>query len=555
MPGNTIYEAPETLSIELYDYLAKRHYPKIIEKVKAFNPCVLYIFNYSEWPELAAALKSQFPKIPIFLDLQTPLLAQGDKREDIRSRGERAQCYITKVFTYSKSNIETWIKNPAVLYHEYPLGVDCASVPPYRRKALKNHQGPYHAIYFGSLNPLREIDKFVFLLQKSLGALEKQVTLDLYGDKVSDQYREKILLHEDSWLRLNLRPAISQKELFQKFSDYDFGIAWVPNTQYTDSPSLKLIEMMASGMPVIASNTNAHRLCIEGCEQIPLFDETEFSLTEALSKLLTHLASHNPTININASKRYSFTKIFADHLLPIMAAELATLGGKRGTESSNLLQATPLDESLTNLSFDKSNCPDFITYALISSFYINGQQPLTEYLRKICEYRSQSECIQLQKYVVTNHPKQLVGILNKKDICLTRPIVLAKTLDKIKQTNLKELFDFLSCRFIIIDPELLLSQLRLDEVMSIFSDTAVLNVILGRHVVASIIDAKVLQNTKDCKKATIQDYCDDALKAKSIDFKVLHQLTQKNEKNCTKKLSQIYCRHKYQSYKTGLSLK
>lgn len=45
MPGNTIYEAPETLSIELYDYLAKRHYPKIIEKVKAFNPCVLYILT------------------------------------------------------------------------------------------------------------------------------------------------------------------------------------------------------------------------------------------------------------------------------------------------------------------------------------------------------------------------------------------------------------------------------------------------------------------------------------------------------------------------------
>ena len=299
------------------DFTSNDGFDNIKSAVTHFDPDIFYIFNFQTWPGLVSKLKKNFSNKKIIYDIKTPLLAEGLERKEIQRQGQQAAKYLDAIVALSRESVFTWIPNFDGLIHEYPLGIDLGQFVGlsdfYERKKYEKF------VYIGALHPKRKTITLVDYFLKICDRLNLQLQLDLYGRGAEETIIKNEIAANAGKGRVNFKGLLSQRELFLKLQDYDAGIAWVPKTIYSDSPSLKSLEFLAAGLPVIASKTIAHEHLAHKASKMLLFDNT----LESMESVLQELFEKNPfpvdviKKNRETVKQFDYEQILKQYLFPV----------------------------------------------------------------------------------------------------------------------------------------------------------------------------------------------------------------------------------------------
>lgn len=148
-----------------------------------------------------------------------------------------------------------------------PTGTDLSFftfLPEYRRKIRKKYKIDKDVLligYQGSISQSRELLSFFKYIFKKHNNFSKQnIKFMLVGD--GDQLEEIKTWVENEGLDdvFFIIGMVTQKELIRYMSAFDYGLTHLPNVfVFRNSFSLKILEYLAVGCPVLASDIKAHR--------------------------------------------------------------------------------------------------------------------------------------------------------------------------------------------------------------------------------------------------------------------------------------------------------
>lgn len=297
-------------SISPLDLLGRMH------ELEDFSPDIFYIFNSHEWSDTAFFLRKAFPNAKIVLDIKTPLLLSGKALKNVQERGQFAQHTLDAIVTLSEESVESWIPGHTVPSVPYPLGVDCTLFPAASSiQARKNFQ---RFVYIGALNPRRRLPRLLSLFSEAAKHAKHPLYLDLYGKSLAGiaELEEQIpTLHPNA--QVTIKGQLPQKELLKRLPEYDAGIAWVPSEVFSNSPSLKSLEFMGAGLPLLASNTEAHRALKNSGFSLSLFEQEGHGLTKALQELPQLSQQEQLRTNRTQLESFDYTALLRSSFVPL----------------------------------------------------------------------------------------------------------------------------------------------------------------------------------------------------------------------------------------------
>ena len=307
-----------------------------IEKIKPFDPEIIYVFNFPDWPQLINQLNNAFPQSKLVLDIKTPLLPQGQRRLNIQEAAQQAAPKLDLIVTLSRDSVRTWIEHCPVPIYEYPLGFDKSLYPNpsdfYARSSIQNF------IYIGSLHEKRKIGALLECFIAALEELKQPLRLDLFG-RGSDAKRLKQKVAELGLEeKIRFKGLLTKKELINAMQHYDASIAWVPDETFGHSPSLKSIESLAVGLPTLASATQAHEELALAVNRLYLFNNNPESFTQILKQLTQQVPSIEEIIrNRQAVDQFDYNELIEHYFAPLF---------------ESLAHSTALPEKLPVANFD-----------------------------------------------------------------------------------------------------------------------------------------------------------------------------------------------------------
>lgn len=288
----------------------------IIPALRAFNPQIVYIFNFPKWPSLLNVLKDVCQQSKFILDIKTPLLVEGKNRQQIQAKGNAAQIHLDAIVTLSKESVLTWIPKCTIKPFEYPLGIDMSLYNP--KSFLRQRDDFKKFVYVATLNPKRQTERLINGFVSFVQKYNSKAVLDIFGSGPELPSLKELIAARNLQETIRLRGLVQQDKLLVMLSDYDAGIAWVPTERYNDSPSLKILEYMAAGLPVIATNTKAHTKLLDQGFPLDLFNDNTESLSSALKQLSENGFSKNRVLkNLKDVAQFDYEKIIRDYFLPL----------------------------------------------------------------------------------------------------------------------------------------------------------------------------------------------------------------------------------------------
>src|SRR5438876_6415444 len=120
------------------------------------------------------------------------------------------------------------------------------------------------------------------------------------------------------FVRVTERIAYSRTHLF--YGTADIGFAYVPASYaYECQPPLKTIEMLASGLPVIATATKGNMLFVDDGETGLLSPDSPEELASRVRRVVEDLDLFRGNVlrSRRDLERFSWERIVLDQLLPI----------------------------------------------------------------------------------------------------------------------------------------------------------------------------------------------------------------------------------------------
>ena len=173
------------------------------------------------------------------------------------------------------------------------------------------------SIYVGSVNRPRQVSKMIEAVVQANQSMK--IGLDIYGYGDELQAIEHQIIEAGLGERMQVKSLIPRHELFQRLSDYDLGLSYVPKRLYDAAPPLKTAEYLAAGLAVVATDTVGNRMFIRDGENGILAGETPTEFSNGLLRLAsdamlrTHVARHaRPSV-----ESFDWTAIVETHLLPL----------------------------------------------------------------------------------------------------------------------------------------------------------------------------------------------------------------------------------------------
>jgi glycosyltransferase involved in cell wall biosynthesis len=200
---------------------------------------------------------------------------------------------------------------------ELPIGVDIKAFS--KKKDIQRLGSPIRFIYVGAIARVRELDRLIegiAIAKKSI--MKKQsIEVDFFG--TGDAVQQLKIQSENLNLSktVNFKGELSQYELFKKMSEYDVGLAYIPQKVYNNSPGLKTLEYMAASLLVIASDTAGNRMFIRNNYNGILMDNSTSMIAEAILKSINIKNVKGYICNsYKIAQMYDWEKIVRDKLIP-----------------------------------------------------------------------------------------------------------------------------------------------------------------------------------------------------------------------------------------------
>jgi len=228
------------------------------ESIEQFNPDIVHVsihLGCGIYPLLVGKSKPKF-----ILDIRSPLLRTGLLRWGIVLKNQIEILGYHRILGHSIASAQTvigqWHKN----IDWAPPGVDL-SMFKCSREVKKQRGECLRFVYIGSLHAIRKVDCMLKAFIQS--ANQVSFVLDIYGvgDAIEDlkaMVKKAKLDHQIRFLGL-----LPRETLFQRLESYDYGVSYVPKSLFDAAPPLKTMEYLASGIPVLATDTTGNRLFID----------------------------------------------------------------------------------------------------------------------------------------------------------------------------------------------------------------------------------------------------------------------------------------------------
>jgi glycosyltransferase involved in cell wall biosynthesis len=306
------------LCITLLDPNDIDYYNQIRKVCLEFSPNIVCIGLGRNWNSIAVALRKDFPSVALALEIKTP--AMGKKGERIYDREcknwQKDHYALDGIIAPSKGMMNTFIKNIKRPFLEHRSIISYETIKkrnfsPGRFKCRK-------FVFSGSLAKKRKLDTLIQMIGKLPKGILDQVHFDFFGDGPALEELKKLSASLGLASRISFLGAIPQAHLFNRYCDYDAGIAWIPKDIYDSAPSLKLIEYCASGIMPLATSTSGQMLLKKFGFYIDYFEEDDQkSFTDAMLALVeVGVEPERLEANIHRAKDFDYRLVVGNEIFP-----------------------------------------------------------------------------------------------------------------------------------------------------------------------------------------------------------------------------------------------
>lgn len=221
------------------------------------------------------------------------------------------------VFALNQSILDAYVGS-GVPTSLLPLGFDDETFRPDTNDVRFEPGQRLRCIYYGSMNRVRGLET---LLKGLILALESGVDLEanLVGEG-DDKRRLEALIPPAFAERIRFYPFSDQKTLAHTLREHHLGLAYVPEEPIFDpNLPLKTVEMLASGLPVLATCTQGNRQVVqEGLGGI-LARDSPGAICDGLIKASRGEGALTTQAQVRATtvRDYAWSKLAEEYLFPV----------------------------------------------------------------------------------------------------------------------------------------------------------------------------------------------------------------------------------------------
>lgn len=204
-----------------------------------------------------------------------------------------------------------------------PLGADFEKFRPGDNKSLREQWGvgPDDVVlgYTGILYPTRDLDRLVRSFSR-LVTKHPQSTLIIVGDGDARSGLEQLVTElgiEESVIFTGEVPFEDVPEYLRAF---DIGLAYIRDSvQYRDQPPLKTVEYLASGLPVVGTDTPGNKRFLTDGENGRLTPDDIEAYADALAELVDSAEEREQYSSRarDSVSKFDYRSIVENELLPI----------------------------------------------------------------------------------------------------------------------------------------------------------------------------------------------------------------------------------------------
>jgi len=272
------------------------------------------VVHIHAFPALGFVLRTT-PSIPTVADIRGT--AVSNPVFELLSRlGLRVQRrLVDKVITVSKP-VANHVFGSNSDVSIVPLGVDLAKFNPATVTPIERDPSKITAVYVGHLHPSRDLDT---LVEAVAVAAEKTTSLEclIIGDGDARPALEQLAAEHGVSEYIEFIGSVPHEEIPRWLASADIGLAYVADKpQYRHQPPIKTVEYLASGLPVVATNTEGNRQFVDdhvGVLTGPSGSEYGHGLAN-LIQILDRFSTSELRQNV---ERYDYAHTVQEDLLPV----------------------------------------------------------------------------------------------------------------------------------------------------------------------------------------------------------------------------------------------
>lgn len=276
----------------------------------SFNPDTLYILNFENMHQYIEISREIKKKLRIIVDIKTPCLIDKNY-ETIKSNLNKVTNSVDFFLSLSLKSLNSWFSN---IKDKNKITIYPLSVPEKKIIPKINTNKILRLIYIGNLSKNRRLKNLIVNMQR-LRETNTKFTLSIFGTG-SDFINLK---NETKNLNLSefvkFHGHIKYNSLQKILHKFDIGINWIDDKNYSNSPTLKFLEYLQSGLKVVSSKNSVNENYFQKGMDFLEFDNDERDLSEKIleiNKLKINNIRNHKIINDS----FSFNKIYKEYLLP-----------------------------------------------------------------------------------------------------------------------------------------------------------------------------------------------------------------------------------------------
>jgi glycosyltransferase involved in cell wall biosynthesis len=210
-----------------------------------------------------------------------------------------------------------------------PLGADMDRFRPGQNEELRRSVGiepdDVAFVYTGILNRARELHRLV----DAFAAVERthpRAKLVFLGDGDDRERLERRVARTDSEDTITFAGEVPFADVPAHLRAFDAGIAFVPDRRpYRIQPPLKTVEFLATGLPVVATDTPGNRRFVDADRNGLLCRDSAAAYADAIRELTD--AAERKRLGSNAResvRKFDYTTIVREKLIPFYEQTLRT---------------------------------------------------------------------------------------------------------------------------------------------------------------------------------------------------------------------------------------
>ena len=215
-----------------------------------------------------------------------------------------------------------------------PLGANFRQFRPGRGE-LRQRQfglppGDLVFIYTGNIDAVRTVDKMVRAFT-AVAQEHPHIRLLLLGEGDQRQHLHSLVEKRGLSHRGTFTGIVPYAEIPSYLQAADVGVAYVPDkVQYRNQPPLKTVEYLATGLPVLATDTPGNRRFVLPGRNGLLAEDTVEALADSLTRLVEEreLRQEMAQAARESVRPFSYEQIVREQLLPFYERCLSAAGAE-----------------------------------------------------------------------------------------------------------------------------------------------------------------------------------------------------------------------------------